>query len=273
MSLQKEFLQRQKKTPSLMTFIDTHAHLYSSDFSEDETAIIQRAIEANINKILLPNVDAKSVKSVIELAERYPSLCVPMMGLHPTNVTTDYKKELAEIKKHIDPKTTIAIGEIGLDLYWDKSLLAEQQAAFKIQIEWALEYNLPIAIHARDAFDEVFEILDQYPTNQLSGVFHCFTGDKVHAQKILSYKTFKLGIGGVVTFKKSHLPLVLCEIPIEYIVLETDSPYLAPTPYRGKRNEPAYLIEIADKLAEIYNLSTSEIASTTTQNAIKLFNL
>lgn len=256
-----------------MTLTDTHAHLYSSEFTEDLDATINRAIEANIEKILLPNVDAKSIQSVLELNNRYPQLCKPMMGLHPTNVTVEFRDELAEIKKHINPENCVAIGEIGIDLYWDKSLLKEQQEAFKTQIEWALEYNLPIAIHARDAFNEVFEILDEVANKDLRGVFHCFTGNLNDAEKIISYKTFKFGIGGVVTFKKSHLPEVLNSVPLEYIILETDAPYLAPTPYRGKRNEPAFLKEIALKLADIYNVSYTEIAKITTINANNLFNL
>ena len=256
-----------------MNFIDTHAHIYMEDFNNDLSDMITRTTKANIKSVIIPNVDSKSLPLILNLADKYPSLCKPMMGLHPTSVDANYKIELAEIKTHIN-NATVAIGEIGIDLYWDKTFLPQQQDAFKTQIEWALEYDLPIAVHARDAFKEIFEILDMYQSERLKGVLHCFTGDKNDAEKILSYDNFLFGIGGVVTFKKSHLPEVLASvIPLQKLVLETDAPYLAPTPYRGKRNEPKYVENIAQKLSEIYNVSLQEVAETTTKNAKLLFNI
>ena len=257
-----------------MEFIDTHAHIYMDNFDSDLEAILTRCKEANVTKVVIPNVDRESIQPILKLTNEFPDLCKPMMGLHPTSVDKNYKEELAEIKKHID-SNTVAIGEIGIDLYWDKTFLKEQQEAFKIQIEWALELDLPIAIHARDAFPEIFEVLDQYKENpKFRGVFHCFTGNEEEAKKALSYNTFLLAIGGVVTFKKSHLPEVLANtVPLDKLVLETDAPFLTPTPYRGKRNEPVYVELVAKKLAEIYNVSINEIASITTANANALLNL
>lgn len=256
-----------------MNFIDTHAHIYMEDFEADLSDMLDRTTQANISSVVIPNVDTKSVQPILDLAKNFPALCKPMMGLHPTSVDANYKSELSEIKKHINSET-VAIGEIGIDLYWDKSFLAQQQDAFKIQIEWALDHNLPIAVHARDAFNEIFEILDTYQSSNLRGVLHCFTGDIKDAEKILSYGSFVIGIGGVVTFKKSHLPEVLkAVVPLNKLVLETDAPYLSPTPYRGKRNEPRHVENIAHKLSEIYGVSVEEVAKITTNNAKSLFNI
>ncbi|MFK8039719.1 MAG: TatD family hydrolase [Crocinitomicaceae bacterium] len=256
-----------------MTFIDTHTHLYTDDFENDRTDIINKAISAGVDKFLLPNIDESSIQGMFALQTEFPNHCFPMLGLHPCSVTKDFDSALEKIKALIDKEEIIAIGEIGIDLYWDKSLLNEQIQAFKIQVEWAKVLKLPIAIHVRDAFNEVFSVLDELNDDSLTGVFHCFTGDEKQAEKVLSYGGFKLGIGGVVTFKNSGLDKVLSNIDLKHLVLETDSPYLAPVPYRGKRNESTYIPIIAKKLASIYQKDILEIGHITTLNAKSLFNL
>jgi TatD DNase family protein len=224
--------------------------------------------------MLLPNIDQSSIEGMLTLADNYPNICYPMMGLHPCSVD----ENSLEILKNLEFFFTenhkfIAVGEIGIDLYWDKTFLKEQIEAFEIQINWAKKYKLPIVIHARDSFNEIFEVLDQMNDEHLTGVFHCFSGNLEQANKVLSYGGFKLGIGGVVTFKKSGLDEVLKNISIDHLILETDSPYLAPTPYRGKRNESSYIPLIAEKLSSIYGISEEEIGIITTQNALNLFKL
>lgn len=255
--------------------IDTHTHIYSSKFDEDREEVIQDCIAKGVEKLLLPNIDSTSTDSMLELAIKYPDNCFPMMGIHPCSINNEtIEKELAHAKEYLfSDRKFIAVGEIGIDLYWDKTTLAAQVKAFKTQIEWAKELNLPIAIHARDSFDEIFEVLDQVNDEKLNGVLHCFTGNVEQAKHIINYGGFKLGIGGVVTFKNGGLDKVLKEIELEHLVLETDAPYLAPTPYRGKRNSSQYIPLIGDKLADIYNCTLPDIAEVTTKNAVELFSL
>jgi TatD DNase family protein len=251
-------------------FIDTHTHLYSEEFNEDRTAIINKAISNSVTKLYLPNIDSNSIDGMLQLEKEFPDNCFAMMGLHPCSVKENYLEELIIVKKWLDKRKFIAIGEIGIDLYWDKTFITEQEIAFKKQIDWALEYNYSIVIHCRNAFDEIFTILQSY-SKLPKGIFHCFSGDVEQAQKILALKNFKLGIGGVVTFKNSGLDKVVETISIEDIVLETDSPYLAPMPYRGKRNESSYIPLIAKKVAELKNISIEEVENITTKNANFIF--
>lgn len=254
-------------------FIDTHTHLFGEAFDEDRTEIVQNAIKSGVEKMLLPNIDVASIDKVFKLAQQFPTNCYPMMGLHPGSVGENYQADLAIIKTALFSNPCVAVGEIGMDLYWDKTYLNEQADAFRSQISWAKELKLPIVIHARDAFEEIFEIVDELNGNDLTGVFHCFTGNEQQAKHILNYGGFKLGIGGVVTYKKSELPEVLKSIDLEALILETDSPYLPPVPFRGKRNESSYLLHVAEKLAEIYQVPLKVIADQTTKNALELFNL
>ncbi len=254
-------------------FIDTHTHNYTEAFAEDRQEMMQRAREAGVQKMLLPNIDVDSIEQVYQLVADFPQQCIPMMGLHPGSVGPRVKEDLQAIKSALYSRKHIAVGEIGMDLYWDTTYVKEQAAAFSEQIGWAKELNLPIVIHAREAFNEIFEILDELNDEQLTGVFHCFTGNQEQAQKIREYGGFKLGIGGVVTYKKSELPEVLKQVDLSEIILETDSPYLPPVPYRGKRNESAYIPYVAEKLSDIYMVSVAEIARQTTLNAENLFRL
>ena len=254
-----------------MYIIDTHTHLYSESFDEDRTAMIERAIEEGVQKMLLPNIDVDSIEPMYALCKQFPRNCFPMMGLHPGYINEKWEENLAIVKQHLFERDNIAVGEIGMDLYWDKTFKNEQAQAFRIQIEWAKELKLPIVIHARDAFDEIFEIVDELNDSTLSGVFHCFTGNLEQAKRIENYGGFKIGIGGVLTYKKSGLEDVVKEIPLDVLVLETDSPYLPPTPFRGKRNESAYINYVAEKLAEIKGVSVEELAKITTKNAENLF--
>lgn len=252
-------------------YIDTHTHLFSEKFEGEYEAVIQRALDAGVDKLLLPNIDLDTVNAMNALEEKYPNNCFSMMGLHPSSVTEDVDHQLDLVKKELYSRPYIAVGEIGIDLYWDKTLLAQQQKAFEQQLLWAKELNLPIVIHARESFDEIFEIVDKHNDEHLTGVFHCFTGTVEQAQKIIAYGGFKMGIGGVVTFKKAGLDKVVKEIPLEHLVLETDAPYLAPSPNRGKRNESAYIPFIADKLSDIFEMPVEEIAAITTKNAEQVF--
>lgn len=254
-----------------MQFIDTHTHLYSSQFDEDRHQVVQRAIDAGITKLLLPNVDLDSIDGMHQLVADFPQNCFPMLGLHPCSVDENWENELNQLYQYADQHAYCAIGEIGIDLYWDKTTLSYQQKAFAKQIEWAKQKQLPIAIHVREAFNETFEILDQLNHENLTGVFHCFTGTIEQAEKIIGYGGFKLGIGGVVTFKNSGLDQVLSSVDLKHLMLETDAPYLAPMPHRGKRNESQYITLIASKLASIKNCSIETIAAITSQNARDLF--
>lgn len=255
-----------------MNITDTHTHLYSSQFDEDRAEMMQRAFDAGIHRFFIPAIDSSYTKSMLELEKNYPENVFLMMGLHPTSVKENYKEELAHVKELIDARSFFAIGEIGIDLYWDKSFLKQQQEAFKTQIQWAKEKSLPIVIHCRDSFDEIFEVLETEKDEQLYGIFHCFTGTFEQAKRAISFN-MKLGIGGVATFKNGKIDRFLHEIPLEHLVLETDAPYLAPTPYRGKRNESSYITKVIDKLVDIYGLSFEEIAKITTQNSKDVFGI
>lgn len=253
-----------------MILTDTHAHLYLEQFDEDRDEMVGRAIQQGVKYLFLPNIDSGSIGPMLQLAESFPGTCFPMMGLHPTSVKENYLQELAIVKKHLQEDTFCAIGEMGIDLYWDRTFFAQQQEAFRFQARLALEHNLPIVIHARNSFDEIFQLLEEFRQDRLRGVFHCFTGNKAQADHILTLG-FKLGIGGVLTYKNSGLKEVVQDIPIESILLETDAPFLAPVPYRGKRNESAYILEIATELAEARQMSLEEVAAITTKNALGLF--
>jgi TatD DNase family protein len=234
--------------------------------------MIQRAKDAGVSRFFIPAIDSSYSKSMFQLEKDFPNNVFLMMGLHPTSVKENYLEELAHVKNWIDKKNFYAIGEIGIDLYWDKSLLPQQQEAFRTQIKWAKEKKWPIVIHCRDAFDEIFEVLETEKSDDLRGIFHCFTGTLSQAKKAISYN-MKLGIGGVATFKNGKIDQFLNEIDIKHIVLETDSPYLAPAPFRGKRNESSYITKVIDKLVGIYELSFDEIATITTQNSKDVFNI
>ena len=255
-----------------MIITDTHTHLYSDAFDGDRDEMIQRALSAGIKRFFIPAIDSTHTKSMLELEANYPENIFLMMGLHPTHVKENYEDELAHVEEMFAKRNFYAVGEIGIDLYWDKSTLNIQQDAFKRQIQLAKKYKLPIVIHCRDAFDEVFEVLESEKGDDLFGIFHCFTGTIEQANKAISYN-MKLGIGGVVTFKNGKIDQFLNKIDIKHIVLETDSPYLAPVPYRGKRNESVYLIEILEKLKIIYNLKISDLAMLTTQNSKEVFGV
>ncbi len=255
-----------------MQFIDTHTHLFLPEFDADRNQVIENAIHNNVDKLLLPNVDNQSITALLELCKQYPENCFPMVGLHPTSVNENYKSELQNLENIIAKEKFIAIGEIGIDLYWDKSFIIQQREAFIYQINLAKQHKLPIVIHARDSFKEIFSIMHNQLDDNLSGVFHAFTGTLDQAKQIIEWG-FKIGIGGIVTFKNSGLDKIVEQIDLNHIVLETDSPYLAPVPYRGKRNESAYLVKVAEKIAQLKNCSIFEVAETTTRNAKLLFNL
>jgi TatD DNase family protein len=251
-------------------FIDTHTHLYSEEFNDDRIASINHAMEKGVSKFYMPNVDSSSIEGMLALEVHFPEHCFPMMGLHPCSVKENYREELNTVKKWLDLRKFSAIGEIGIDLYWDKTFIKEQELAFREQLFWALEYNYTVVIHCRNAFDEIFSILKSFDKLP-KGIFHCFSGDFIQAQQILSLGNFKLGIGGVVTFKNSGLDKVVEQLNIHDIVLETDAPYLAPVPHRGKRNESAYLPLVAEKIAQIKNMSIEEVASITSKNTLEIF--
>lgn len=254
--------------------IDTHTHLFVEEFSEDLPSVIQRAKEAGVECVFMPNIDDESLEDMLEVCAKYPEYCYPMLGFHPTSVDAFSMEKVQRMKKLLVPgHPYIAIGEVGLDLYWDKTYLREQQMVLEEQIQWAMEWELPLVIHCREAFPELFDMLKPYKKTGLKGVFHSFTGTIDEAQEALEYDNFVLGINGVVTFKKSTLPEVLKQVPLERLVLETDSPYLAPVPFRGKRNESAFVEKVADKLADIYGISTGEICSITSKNALKVFDI
>jgi TatD DNase family protein len=257
-----------------MQFIDTHSHLYNSQFDEDRTRAVKEAIASGVGTILLPNIASNYTKGMLDLCAEFPNNCFAMMGLHPCDVKAETStSELQHVQQELATGKYIAVGEIGLDLHWDKSTFEIQKKAFIQQIEWAKNYNLPIAIHVRDSFSEAIEIIESLNDKSLRGVFHCFTGNIEDAQRVIKLGGFYLGIGGVLTFKNSGLDKTIKEIEIQYLILETDSPYLAPTPFRGKRNESKYLVNIAEKLAEIYTIELSEVAQITTENAKQLFSL
>ena len=255
-----------------MIITDTHTHLYSESFDSDRDQIIKRAIQSGITRFFVPAIDSSYTQRMYDLEKKYPENIFLMTGLHPTHVNNDYNKELDHIVQQLDDREFFAIGEIGIDLHWDKTTLELQQNAFRFQIQLAKKYKLPIVIHCRDAFNEVFEILELEKSDDLNGVFHCFTGTYEQAKKAISYN-MKLGIGGVVTFKNGNIDSFLSKIDLLDIVLETDAPYLSPVPYRGKRNESSYLINILEKVASIYSVDKREIANITTQNSINIFKV
>ena len=255
-----------------MNIIDTHTHLYLKQFKDDIHNVIQRSKDIGINKFIFPAIDSTHFDDMHDLKNKYPGSIYLMSGLHPTDVKEDFKDELEFVVNSLNTHDYVAIGEIGIDLYWDKSFLKEQQEAFEFQIRLAIKHDLPIVIHCRDAFDEIFEILYKENCPKLRGVFHCFTGTLEQAKRAIDLD-FVLGIGGVVTFKNGGIDKFLNQIDLKHIVIETDSPYLAPVPFRGKRNESSYIIHVVEKLSEIYGLSKEEIAHITTKNAEKVFAL
>lgn len=255
-----------------MIITDTHTHLYSEAFDEDRHDMINRALENGVSRFFIPAIDSTYTESMLQLEKDYPKNVFLMMGLHPTHVKDDYKNELNHVEYMLAKRKFYAVGEIGIDLYWDKSTLEIQKEAFKHQIKLAKKYKLPIVIHCRDAFDEIFEVLESEKSDDLFGIFHCFTGTLEQAHQAISYN-MKLGIGGVATFKNGKIDQFLNKIDLKHIVLETDSPYLSPVPYRGKRNESSYILEVLDKLSFIYSIPKEEIADMTTQNSKIVFKI
>ncbi|MFM9826969.1 TatD family hydrolase [Flavobacterium sp.] len=255
-----------------MTITDTHTHLYSKDFDEDRNEMIQRAIDAGVSRFFIPAIDSTFTQDMYDLETAYPKNMFLMMGLHPTHVKDNYLQELQHVEEELTKRKFFAIGEIGIDLYWDKIYFTQQQEAFRKQIQLAKQYKLPIVIHCREAFDEIFEILESEKSADLFGIFHCFSGTYEQALQAISYN-MKLGIGGVVTFKNGKIDQFLNQIDLSHLVLETDSPYLAPIPYRGKRNESSYIVNVVDKLALLYNLSKEEITRITTENSKAVFGI
>ena len=255
-----------------MILTDTHTHLYSEAFDGDRDEVIHRAIGKGVERFFIPAIDSTYTKSMLDLERSFPKNVFLMTGLHPTHVKENYLEELSHVEEMLADRKFYAIGEIGIDLYWDRTFLKEQQRAFRHQIGLAKKYKLPIVIHGRDSFDEIFEILEEEQGTDLFGIFHCFTGNLEQARQAISYN-MKLGIGGVVTFKNGKLDTFLDQIDIEHIVLETDSPYLAPVPYRGKRNESSYLVQIQEKLSQIYHIKKEDIAEITTANSKEVFGV
>jgi TatD DNase family protein len=251
--------------------IDTHTHLYAEQFDEDRSEAIERAKRRGIEKFFLPNIDRHSIPGMLELEATFPAQVFPMMGLHPCSVKADYQEELQIVENWLQKRDFCAVGEIGIDLYWDKTFYKEQVEAFQIQAGWAKARDLPIVIHSRESIDILIELLEKMGEERPGGIFHCFTGTLEQAQKIIDLG-FYMGIGGVLTFKNSGLDSVIREVPLDYLVLETDSPYLAPVPYRGKRNESAYIFEVAQKLASVKEVSVKEVEEKTTANAEKIFS-
>jgi TatD DNase family protein len=255
-----------------MILIDTHAHIYANEFDTDIAAVIKRSTDAGVAKIIMPAIDTTCHEKMLQVEKEFSDACVSMMGLHPCYVKENYKEELAVAEKYLAKRKFLAVGEIGLDFYWDITFKEQQYIAFNQQIEWALQYNIPIAIHSRNATDECIAVVKEHQKGKLKGVFHCFSGNAQQAQQLVDLG-FYLGIGGVLTFKNSGLDKALEAIDLSHIVLETDAPYLAPVPYRGKRNEMCYLTYIAQKLADIKETSVEEVAIATTANAEKLFGV
>lgn len=252
---------------------DTHSHIYGEEFAEDRAEVVERAFEAGVSRILLPNINRESVAPMLSLCARYPDKVFPMMGLHPSDVRDGYRDELAYMRGLLSSPghPYVAIGEVGLDFYWDTSRREEQLDAFRTQVEWAAELKLPLVIHARSAHRELLSVMRDYSSCGLSGVFHCFGGTTDEARELLAFEGFCLGIGGILTFKKSTLPEVLAQVPLSRVLLETDAPYLAPVPYRGKRNESSYVVEVLRRVALVYGLSPDEVERQTDENAMRVF--
>jgi TatD DNase family protein len=265
-----------------MILTDTHTHLYSKEFDADRTALIEKAINAGVKRFFLPNVDSESIPGMFQVEKQFSENCFPMMGLHPCSVNQTYQQELRVVEYWLSKRKFAGIGEIGIDLYWDKSFFEQQQDAFRSQIRLAKKYDLPYVIHSRSAFDETMQIVNEFKNDNIKAIFHCFSGNVEQAEQVIAAGmpagasmgdagNFKLGIGGVVTFKNSGLDKVVEAIDLKHLVLETDAPYLAPMPHRGKRNEPDYLVMVAKKIAEIKKISIEEVAAVTTQNSIEVF--
>jgi len=254
-----------------MTLTDTHTHLYLPEFDDDRTDMVKRAQEQGVSRCILPNIDSESLPQMKRMKAEFPDFCEMAMALHPTSVKENFLEELAICYKELKTGKYVAIGEMGIDLYWDKTFYEQQQQAFRTQIKWAKEFDLPVIIHSRDSFSEIFELMDELWTPGLQGVFHCFSGTQLEAEKIIKDYQFKLGLGGVLTFKNTTLREEIKDIGCEHFLLETDAPFLAPVPYRGKRNESAYVSLVAQKLAEVKACSVEEIADITNQNARQLF--
>ena len=255
-----------------MRFIDTHAHLYSTPIKENIEGIMKNAMDNGIDTIIMPAIDSTTLEAMLEVEASYPQNTMAMMGLHPCSVKENVKEELAIIEAQLQKRKFIAIGEIGLDYYWDKTFTTQQMEAFEIQMQWALDYKLPIAIHTRNAMGETIEAVKPFAKKGLRGIFHCFSGSKESAEQIIAMG-FHLGLGGVLTYKNAGIAEAIKDIPMEWLVLETDAPYLSPVPYRGKTNEPSYMIQVAMKLAEIKNLPLHEVAEMTTNNAMGVFGI
>lgn len=258
-------------------FTDTHTHLYLSEFDNDRDSLLEQAFQKNIHRFFLPNIDSSTIEKMLSVSRDYPGKMFPMIGLHPCSVKENFEEELRIVEEHLKNPGWAAIGEIGIDLYWDKTFVAQQEMAFRKQVDLAVNNDFPVVIHSRNSLDEIYGILvdirNQKPftSKNIRGIFHCFSGTAEQAGKIVSYGNFKIGIGGVVTFKNSGLDKVVHQIGLEHLVLETDAPYLAPVPYRGKRNEPAWLVEIAEKIAEIKNVSLDDVEKITTENSKEIF--
>ncbi len=254
-----------------MILTDTHTHLYSKEFDIDRAELIEKAINSGVKRFFMPNIDSDSIPGLYQVEKQFPDNCFAMMGLHPCSVNATYQHELQVVRYWLSKRKFVAIGEIGIDLYWDKTFFQQQQDAFRAQIELAKQYKLPYVIHSRNSFDEVMEIVNEFKHDNIKAIFHCFSGNVLQAEQVIAAGNFKLGIGGVVTFKNSGLDKVVEAIDLKHIVLETDAPYLAPAPYRGKRNNPDYLLLVARKIAEIKNSSLEEVAEVTTLNSIEVF--
>lgn len=257
----------------MMKWIDTHTHIYGEEFNEDRKEMIERAKEAGVFAALLPNIDAQSIPALFRVCDEYPDFAYPMMGLHPTSIDARYVSQLMSVEKALTRRDYCGIGEIGIDLYWDRSFLKEQKQAFEEQLRWSIDLGLPVSIHTREAYEEVFDSIYKVGSDCLKGVFHCFSGTCEDLEEIKRLKGFKIGINGVLTFKNSVLPEIIRTAPLEMLLLETDAPYLAPVPYRGKRNEVAYLWETACKTAEIFGIDLEELSVHTEKNALELFNI
>jgi TatD DNase family protein len=256
-----------------MSFIDTHSHIYLPEFDADRLEVISRAQAAGITHIVLPNVDQSTLSQLLSLEATDPAYFHPAIGIHPTSINKDYANELAWVKRELDRRSYCAIGEVGIDLYWDTTFRDEQIIAFEQQLQWAVEYRLPVIIHQRNAFEEVMASVEKFNCPELRGVFHSFGGTLDEAQRMIALENFYLGINGVVTFKNSTLSTVLSSVSLDRLVLETDAPYLSPVPYRGKRNESSYMVLVAQKLSEIYHITLEETGEVTSRNALQLFGL
>ena len=254
-----------------MRFIDTHSHIYDTGFQEDMDAVMVAAKSVGIEKIYMPGIDSTCIDDMMGMETKYPGFCIPMMGLHPCYVKENYQEELAIVEGWLTKRKFAAIGEIGLDYYWDKTFAKEQQLVFEKQMQWGLDLGLPINIHTRNAMGETIEMVKPFAKKGLKGIFHCFSGSKESAEQIVEMG-FLLGLGGVLTYKNAGVAEAVVDIPMEFLVLETDAPYLPPVPYRGKRNEPAFMVEVAKKLAEIKNIPLHEVGEMTSGNAERIFN-